>query len=188
MKRHSTDLVSLAFGLVFVGIAGWWLIGHSLLDMHLNVPNLGLFMAGGLILLGLLGVVGSLRREPKAERGGDTATATAPPPPVAQPTEIITPVTYPETTDTAADPYADAEPSTNPYATAEPGTVDWTDSVDPVDTVDRQDTAEEPDAVDEPTGVDSDERTDGIDPNDDHTGRDDAKRADPSPPSERDTY
>jgi hypothetical protein len=172
MKRHSTDLVSLAFGLVFVGIAGWWLIGHSLLDMHLNVPNLGLFMAGGLILLGLLGVVGSLRREPKAERGGDTATATAPPPPAAQPTEIITPVTYPETTDTAA----------------EPGTVDWTDSADPVDTVDRQATAEEPDAVDEPTGVNGDERTDGIDPKDDHTGRDDAKRADPSPPSERDTY
>ena len=68
MKRHSTDLVSLAFGILFFGIAGWWLVGRYVLDVHLNVPNLGLIMAGALVVLGLLGVVGSLRREAKPAR------------------------------------------------------------------------------------------------------------------------
>jgi hypothetical protein len=61
MKRHSTDLVSLTFGLIFAAIAGWWLVGRSV--PNVNVPNLGLIIAAGLIALGLLGVVGSLRHE-----------------------------------------------------------------------------------------------------------------------------
>jgi hypothetical protein len=79
MKRHSTDLVSLTFALIFAFIAGWWLIGRFVMDVNLNVPNLGLFIAGGLILLGLLGVFGSLRRD---RRGNEpvAATPTAPAP------------------------------------------------------------------------------------------------------------
>jgi len=65
MKRHSTDLVSVIFGVIFLAIAGWWLLGRY---VHLNVPHGGWVLAGALILIGLLGVVGSLRgdrtREP----------------------------------------------------------------------------------------------------------------------------
>jgi hypothetical protein len=50
MKRHTTDLVSLVFGLAFVGIAAWWLVS---LYFDLRVPHLGWFAAGGLILFGL---------------------------------------------------------------------------------------------------------------------------------------
>jgi hypothetical protein len=63
MKRHSTDPVSLAFGLIFAGIAGWWLVGRYVLDVHVNMPYLGLILAVALIVLGLLGVAGSLRRD-----------------------------------------------------------------------------------------------------------------------------
>ena len=71
MKRHTTDLVSLVFGLAFVGIAAWWLVS---LYFDLSVPHLGWFAAGGLILFGLFGVVVSLR-------GGETA---APPEELAE--------------------------------------------------------------------------------------------------------
>jgi hypothetical protein len=64
MKRHSTDAVSLVFGIAFVLIAGWWALVRVLhsYDLNLNVPHIGWFLAGGLILLGLLGVAASLRR------------------------------------------------------------------------------------------------------------------------------
>jgi uncharacterized oligopeptide transporter (OPT) family protein len=58
MKRHATDLVSLVFGLIFLAISGWWLAGRF---VDIQVPHLGWFAAGALILLGLLGVAGSLR-------------------------------------------------------------------------------------------------------------------------------
>jgi hypothetical protein len=58
MKKHTTDMVSLVFGIAFVGIAAWWLIS---LYLDVRVPHLGWFAAGGLILFGLFGVVASLR-------------------------------------------------------------------------------------------------------------------------------
>ncbi|WP_232534013.1 hypothetical protein [Plantactinospora sp. KBS50] len=58
MKAHRTDQVSLIFAILFLAIAGWWLVAQ-LLD--LVVPALGWFVAGGLILLGMLGLVGALR-------------------------------------------------------------------------------------------------------------------------------
>jgi len=60
MKRHNTDVVSLVFGVLFIAIAGWWLL-RRYIDVNWNVPNLGWIAAGALILLGLLGVVASLR-------------------------------------------------------------------------------------------------------------------------------
>ena len=63
MKRHSTDAMSLVFGVVFILIAVWWVLGWYGLGLHVNIPNLGLIAAGALILLGLAGIVGSLRRD-----------------------------------------------------------------------------------------------------------------------------
>jgi hypothetical protein len=64
MKSHRTDVVSLLFGLLFVALASWWAASYYLnwvLNWH--VPHLGWFAAGVLILLGVLGVVASLRRD-----------------------------------------------------------------------------------------------------------------------------
>jgi hypothetical protein len=83
MKRHTTDLVSLVFGIAFVGIAAWWLVS---LYFNLSVPHLGWFAAGGLILFGLFGVVASLRGgeraappDEPAEREEETEPAHTPP-------------------------------------------------------------------------------------------------------------
>jgi len=62
MKQHRADLVSLFFALVFLTVAGWWAITY-LYDVQLNVPNFGWFAAGALILVGVLGIVASLRRD-----------------------------------------------------------------------------------------------------------------------------
>ena len=67
MRRHATDLVSLIFGLIFVVGAGWWFtVNYLNLTINWELPHLGWFLAGGLIVLGLLGVAASLRREPPA--------------------------------------------------------------------------------------------------------------------------
>ncbi|MEV0268520.1 MAG: hypothetical protein HOV71_08710 [Hamadaea sp.] len=58
MKKHPLDLLSLIFGLVFLLIAGLWTV-HRTVDVDL--PPAGWFVAGGLILVGLLGI-GSIVR------------------------------------------------------------------------------------------------------------------------------
>jgi hypothetical protein len=58
MKAHRIDLVSLAFGLVFLAIVASWLIART---TDVRLPAVGWFVAGGLIVVGLLGLVGSLR-------------------------------------------------------------------------------------------------------------------------------
>ncbi|MEU4379578.1 hypothetical protein AB0F80_08600 [Micromonospora echinofusca] len=58
MKAHRTDIVSFAFGLIFLGLAAWWLLAQLL---GLALPAVGWFLAGALILIGLLGLVGALR-------------------------------------------------------------------------------------------------------------------------------
>jgi hypothetical protein len=91
MKQHRADGVSLVFGLIFLIIAAWWAIG-SLVDIDLNIPNFGWVVAFGLIAIGLVGVVGSLRSNGNGNAstgaGGDAAPVTAeltdPAGPVAQ--------------------------------------------------------------------------------------------------------
>jgi hypothetical protein len=63
MKAHRTDGLSLTFGLVFLAIVAWWLVART---VDLSLPHLGWFVAGALIVLGVLGLVGALRtgREP----------------------------------------------------------------------------------------------------------------------------
>ena len=59
MKSHRTDGLSLTFGVIFLAIVGWWILAKT---VDLTLPNLGWFVAGGLIVLGLLGLIGALRR------------------------------------------------------------------------------------------------------------------------------
>lgn len=66
MKAHPTDRVSLGFALIFLAVAGWWLVAQV---ANLQLPALGWFVAGGLILLGVLGLLGALR----SGRGSATA-------------------------------------------------------------------------------------------------------------------
>lgn len=58
MKSHRTDGLSLTFGLIFLAIAGWYAMAQVVI---LNLPAVGWTVAGGLILLGLVGLAGALR-------------------------------------------------------------------------------------------------------------------------------
>ncbi|MEU5940628.1 hypothetical protein ABZ807_15895 [Micromonospora sp. NPDC047548] len=58
MRVHRTDLVSLAFGLLFLGLSVWWLLAQIL---GLALPPVGWFLAGALLVTGLLGLIGALR-------------------------------------------------------------------------------------------------------------------------------
>src|SRR5690606_32070357 len=60
MRRHSTDAVSLGFGILFLAIAAWWAIDRYL-AIDLDIPHLGWIAAAALILLGLIGVIASLQ-------------------------------------------------------------------------------------------------------------------------------
>ncbi|GAA1409471.1 hypothetical protein ACFQZ4_21000 [Catellatospora coxensis] len=64
MKNHRTDSVSLFFGLVFLLVAGAFL-AREVIDVEL--PSLGWFIAGGLIILGVLAVLGALSPRRAAE-------------------------------------------------------------------------------------------------------------------------
>jgi len=69
MKRHSLDVLSLVFGLIFLGIAGSWIIRTN---WDLNLPDAGLYIAAALIVAGLFGIVSTLR-------GGRSDSRSAPP-------------------------------------------------------------------------------------------------------------
>jgi hypothetical protein len=79
MKSHRTDGVSLTFGVVFLLLAAWY-VAARLVD--LDLPMVGWSVAGGLIVLGLLGLVGALRSTKPATgaaavdagKGADTPT------------------------------------------------------------------------------------------------------------------
>lgn len=71
MKAHPTDGLSLTLGVIFLAIVGWWALART---VDLTLPNLGWFVAAGLILLGSLGLVGALRRSRQEQ-------AAVPPPP-----------------------------------------------------------------------------------------------------------
>ncbi|GAA2379988.1 hypothetical protein Cme02nite_16630 [Catellatospora methionotrophica] len=66
MKNHRTDSVSLFFGLIFLLVAGAFLARRVI---NVDLPPLGWFIAGGLIILGVLAVLGAL----SPRRSGDPA-------------------------------------------------------------------------------------------------------------------
>jgi len=54
MNRHETDALSLTFGSVFLAIVAWWIVVRS---VHIDLPSGGWFLAGALIVLGVVGLV-----------------------------------------------------------------------------------------------------------------------------------
>jgi hypothetical protein len=95
--RHRTDAVSLIFGLIFLGVAGWWAASYYLDWMiTLRLPDVGWLVAGALILLGLIGIAGSLRREPRdaaalpgvTEPGGESGPGSTPVPTDPEPEPV----------------------------------------------------------------------------------------------------
>lgn len=74
MKVHRTDLVSFVFGLLFVGLALWWLLAQIL---GLALPAVGWFLAGALVLIGLLGLVGAVRSARTPDREAPPADVPA---------------------------------------------------------------------------------------------------------------
>jgi hypothetical protein len=58
MNKHRTDLLSLAFGLFFLAAVAWWAFSRAL---DVRLPEPGWLAAAGLIIVGLLGLLGTLR-------------------------------------------------------------------------------------------------------------------------------
>jgi hypothetical protein len=58
MKRHSLDVLSLVFGLIFLLVAGSWIVRHSL---RVEMPAPGWYIAGALIVAGVFGIVSTFR-------------------------------------------------------------------------------------------------------------------------------
>lgn len=58
MNIHRTDRWSLGFGALFLIFVLWWLLGSQI---KIHLATAGLILAGGLILFGILGLIGSLR-------------------------------------------------------------------------------------------------------------------------------
>ena len=86
MKPHRTDLLSLTFAIIFLAIFGWWVFAQL---VHVKVPPAGWWVAFGLILLGLLGLMGAIR-------SARNANAAAPAPvPAADPLDLE-PATLPD--------------------------------------------------------------------------------------------
>jgi uncharacterized membrane protein HdeD (DUF308 family) len=69
MKKHRTDSVSLVFGVIFLVVVGWWLLGRTI---SIGLPTLGWVVAVALIVLGGLGLLAALRgnREPANHDAG----------------------------------------------------------------------------------------------------------------------
>jgi hypothetical protein len=58
MKRHRTDATSLFFGVVFLLVAGWGLLGRT---VHIGLGTLAWAVAVALIVIGGVGLLGALR-------------------------------------------------------------------------------------------------------------------------------
>lgn len=76
MKAHRTDAVSLTFGLIFLGVVVWWVAGSAI---SVNLPDLGWFVAGALILFGIVGLLGMLRGD-RSKRSEDPRSPAPPAP------------------------------------------------------------------------------------------------------------
>lgn len=74
MKPHRIDGVSLTFAVLFFGVVTLWLFTQVL---GVGVPKAGWFVAGALIVFGVLGLIGTLNTGKKQidASGSDPETA-----------------------------------------------------------------------------------------------------------------
>jgi hypothetical protein len=70
VKAHRTDKLSLIFGLIFIGLSLSWAFGW-LTNWRLRIQpmHFGLLVAGGLIVLGIFGLLRSLRSARRTDAG-----------------------------------------------------------------------------------------------------------------------
>jgi hypothetical protein len=66
MNRHVSDIVSLIFGIVFVGLAAGWMLNQWL---DVTMPSAGWVAASALVLFGALGLITTVVQR----RGGTPA-------------------------------------------------------------------------------------------------------------------
>jgi hypothetical protein len=85
MKPHRTDLLSLTFAVIFLAIFGWWVFAQV---VHVNVPAAGWWVAFGLILLGLLGLMGAIRSAHTANAAQRSAAPAPDPNPSIDPEPV----------------------------------------------------------------------------------------------------
>jgi hypothetical protein len=107
MKAHRTDKVSLTFAVIFLMVAAWWLLARL---YDLTLPAVGWFVAGGLIIFGLLGLLGALRAarsEPAAPVDSVPPATSAPPADTAELTAATSGPPSPATSDPTTDTWRD---------------------------------------------------------------------------------
>jgi hypothetical protein len=66
MKRHETDLFSLVFGLAFLVVAVTWAVAKVI---DISWFSIGWLFAGGLVLIGLLGIFSVIRPGYRRQQG-----------------------------------------------------------------------------------------------------------------------
>lgn len=115
MKAHRTDGVSLVFALIFLALAGWWLLAQIL---DLALPAVGWFLAGALILIGVLGLFGALRSgrstpPTAAPTGAGTAATSGGTATGAEPTTVGEPTTTTSVLEPVTEPGQDESGSTS---------------------------------------------------------------------------
>ena len=66
MGRPTTDPVALGSGLFFLGVTALWMISRL---TPIGAATVGWALAGGLVLLGLAGLAGSLRASHRRHAG-----------------------------------------------------------------------------------------------------------------------
>lgn len=127
MRAHRTDGVSFTFGVLFLALSGWWLVGQ-LLDLAL--PPVGWFMAGALILLGSLGLLGAVRAARNGSAPNETARTGATPD-GSTPAAPTSGGGLPPTSGAGAEPTSGAGPRPTSGAPGYPGSGTWS-AEDPV--------------------------------------------------------
>jgi hypothetical protein len=70
VRRHETDVTSLVFGLVFLGVAAIWALVQS--DL-LSLPDASVLGPAVLVVAGLVGIAVTLRRGTRGTRAARSA-------------------------------------------------------------------------------------------------------------------
>ncbi len=69
MRRHDTDVTSLVFGLIFIGVAGAWALVQTAL---ISLPDLSVAGPAVLIVAGVVGLVATVATSARGRRATET--------------------------------------------------------------------------------------------------------------------